>query len=221
MAGLPAETQPGPGHGMGQHQCHVPDSSWALCPPSGHFAALHTELSTTAFHAAAVHYSNFLLRALPFLPSPEAQVLAGPTNTDIASLTSPAPGCGSQAELARLSGWKTFRLGPQNSLTTMFWAYCLQFQLLQQWSPVDKGISCAPYVTSTFPKNFSPLWILGRNFRKSLKIHYLFKNYQFASDFLQGICFAAYYLWDFWAPFANHLCNNSWILEKTSLPLVT
>lgn len=174
----------------GQHQ--VP-RSWLQpgpLPPISRFAALHTELSTTTFHTAGVHCSNFLPCALPSLPAPEAQVLASPTDTDVTSLTSPAPGHGSQAELARLSRWKTFRFGPQNSLTGMFWAYCLLLQLLQQWSPVARGISCVPSVTSIFPYNSTPLWVLGKNFRKSLKVHSLCKNYQFASDFLQGICFA-------------------------------
>lgn len=76
-----------------------------------------------------------------------------------------------------ISGWETSTFELQNSLTGMFWVYSLQFQFLQQWSPVAREISCASCVTSTFPNNCSSLGILGKNFRKSLKIHSLFKNW--------------------------------------------
>lgn len=45
---------------------------------------------------------------------------------------------------------------------SMFWVYFLQFQLLQQWSPVAWEISCAPCVTCTFPNDCSPLGTLGK-----------------------------------------------------------
>lgn len=51
----------------GNIRCHVPYPNWTLRAPSGRFVGLHTELSTTVFHIAVLHYSNFLPRALPSL----------------------------------------------------------------------------------------------------------------------------------------------------------
>lgn len=51
----------------GNIRYHIPCPSWPLRPPSGSCVGLHTELSTTVFQIAALHYSNFLPCALPSL----------------------------------------------------------------------------------------------------------------------------------------------------------